>query len=374
MDITVVSCGFPDPQGMPVGRDLLAWAETLVSLGHKITVWVWEPNSNLSNAPMPSWCYYVPSVEYSRSKLRALFRPHAPVALTSWKPPEADVVVAADVPSASLVAGFPRSVATFHNRAGRDMLASRAFKRYYLQATRAERYAARHASAIITFSRRVARTLPRHSYVIPFTCPIPSTPLLPVEAPVAYIMATWSWLPNTRTLSLLAQAWRYVKQHVPGATLLVAGEMPSQLRAVGSEPGILVLGRVHESLEVLSKASLLAFPCPPSTGPKTKVFEALANGLPVLTTPWGAEGLQVGNGEGVVVVKPRAFAQELVKLLQDHDRRLDLGRAGRQAFLERHSPFVAARARLRVFSTLLGSASGSRISNTELPSSNLHDS
>ena len=167
---------------------------------------------------------------------------------------------------------------------------------------------------------------------------------------MAAMMADWSWPPNKQALSSLLNVWPEVVAGVPGARLLLAGRSlkPDE---VGPVPGLKVLGEVSHSLDMLSQTSVVAFPCPATSGPKVKVLEALAYGIPVVTTPAGVEGLQIGPGEGALVAGHQDFAQVLIKALSSPDTRAALGTSGRAAVEKHHSPVSAGRARMEVFAT-----------------------
>lgn len=355
--IAVVSYALPHPEGTSIGRELFAWCEGVVALGHDLQVWAWHSSPNHPSEPLPPWCTYAPFDHYLSppwlEHLHSLIKPHRGIARAGWAPPEGHIAVAADVSSSGAVVPFAHSVSTVHNRAFLDGFVSRRLNRWSVQEARAERWAARRSQVVVTYSDRVARSLPGKVCVVPMAYPIPPAPLPPIDAPIAYIVADWSWSPNLRTLSTLLAAWESVRELVPGAHLLLGGPLPDH--GVGSVPGVKFLGRVGTSAEVLAVASVLAFPCPPSTGPKVKVFEALAYGRPVVTTSWGVEGLLVQEGEGTIVVQARDFANSLAELLRSPERRAALGRAGRAAVQTSHSPLVAARARLDAFADVFGS-------------------
>jgi glycosyltransferase involved in cell wall biosynthesis len=165
------------------------------------------------------------------------------------------------------------------------------------------------------------------------------------------MVADWVWPPNKLALDQLLRSWSDVRRRVAGARLLLAGR-GLQARVAAPESGVEVLGPVASSAAVLAKAAVVAFPCPPSSGPKIKVLEALAHGIPVVTTAAGVEGL-VGATTGAVVVPPdERFGQELAALLLDPARRSALGRAGRAAVIAAHAPRPAARARVEACATL----------------------
>jgi glycosyltransferase involved in cell wall biosynthesis len=183
--------------------------------------------------------------------------------------------------------------------------------------------------------------------------PVPDVPLDPVEEPVAAIVADWRWPPNALSLTWLLEAWAEVRARVKDARLLLAGW---GLGAVGPGDGVEVLGVPAGSRDVLARASVMPFPCPDSSGPKVKVIEALSQGLPVVTTEPGVEGLLLdGRDSGAVVVPRSGFAAALADLLSDPERRVALGRRGRKAMEVRHAPVPAARDRVAVITRLLGS-------------------
>ena len=202
-------------------------------------------------------------------------------------------------------------------------------------------------------SDRVARLLGGKVRAVPIGYALPEEVLVPNESPVAGIMADWSWPPNKRALSSLLEVWPEVVAAVPGARLLLAGRA-LEPEEVGRVPGLRVLGEVRQSVDLLSQLSVLAFPCPATSGPKVKVLEALAYGIPVVTTPAGVEGLQLGPGEGALVAGRRGFAEALIKALLSPESRAALGSSGRAAVEKHHSPVSAGRARVEAFTDGFG--------------------
>jgi glycosyltransferase involved in cell wall biosynthesis len=346
----VVASELPHPEGTAAGRDLWAWCEGIRALGHDLDAWLWRLPASSPDAAPPAWCRYEP-VDVGplwRAHLRGISRPRHDSALGAWEPEPGSVAVADHLWSFAAVARHPRSVATFHYRSRPDALASRDFRLAHLQSLRAERYAGRAASLVLSYSPRVARGLKKTARFVPIAYPVPSAPVPPAEAPVAAMIADWSWPPNRRALSWLLEAWPDVRRAVPSATLLLAGRNSESLR-LGQDRTVNCIGPVESSVEVLSRAAVVAFPCPASSGPKVKVLEALAHGIPVVTTPPGIEGIAVAPGRGVVVADRGGFADALAGLLSDPERRASLGASGRAAVSLGHSPHAAAAARLAAF-------------------------
>jgi glycosyltransferase involved in cell wall biosynthesis len=116
--------------------------------------------------------------------------------------------------------------------------------------------------------------------------------------------------------------------------------------------GVEVVGTVRRSVDFLDRCAVVAFPCPPSSGPKTKVLEALAYARPVVTTPSGAEGVCADASSGVFTARVDHFAGVLSKLLVDPETRSAAGKAGREKVREHHSGTAVAEAKLTAFSQM----------------------
>jgi glycosyltransferase involved in cell wall biosynthesis len=346
--LVVLSRHVPDPDGTAAGRALHALVEGLLAEGHEVSVCSWGPEE--PDAPLPPWCVWrrVDPDPGLGGHLRALLRPRADVLRAGWEPEDDAVAVADDPLSFAAVARASRNAVTFHYLTRLDVAALRRIALRDLQDLRAERRAARRARVVLAYSERVAARLPG-ARAVPIACPVPPEPLPPVEDPVAALLADFRWPPNRASLGRLLACWPEVRARLPAARLLLAGP---GLEAVGPGDGVTALGSVRRSVEVLGRAALVAFPAPASSGPKVKVIEALAHGVPVVTTPAGVEGTAAGGG--AVVAAPHGFAAALADLLADPARRARLGAAGRAAVAAVHAPIPAARARVAALRAGLG--------------------
>jgi glycosyltransferase involved in cell wall biosynthesis len=158
--------------------------------------------------------------------------------------------------------------------------------------------------------------------------------------PIAGLIGTATWAPTRAAIDrLVARVWPLVRREIPDAKLRIAGRGTASLGLQQAE-GVEVLGEVPSAPGFLHDLSLLLYPAPVGSGMKVKVLESIACGLPVVTTSFGAEGVEAGDG--VVVEQDDArLAAAAVSLLRDDLERRQRARAGRSAFLERYTPKVA---------------------------------
>lgn len=331
MRVDLLSRHLPDPEGTAAGRVLQATADGLLGEGVDLRVTSWSPTPPRTQPDWLSWTP-LPAESAWRTRGRALLHPRSDVRLLGWTP--AGTAVADDPLSAPALP--PGGVATVHYATALDVLAMgvRHVRPKDAQDVRAERRVRR--GRVLTYSERVAYWT--GGLAVPAALRIPDAPLPLVDRPVAALVADWGWAPNRVALQHLLAAWAQVR--VPGARLLLAGRGGSPVTA----DGVTWLGEVPDVREVLEQAALLVFPCPGTSGPKVKVLEAAAAGLPVLTTPSGAEGVAT---DALHVTGLPGFAGALQALLADPGRRAAGALRAREQVAAVHGPGPAARARLQ---------------------------
>jgi len=140
------------------------------------------------------------------------------------------------------------------------------------------------------------------------------------------------WHPNEDAVAYFADAiLPRIRADVPGVSLTVVGRNPSaRLREIASRTGICVTGTVDDVRPSMAEAAVYVVPLRAGGGTRLKIFEALAMAKAVVSTTVGAEGLALEPGRHFVAADdPRDFADAVVGLLRDPQRRGALGRAGR---------------------------------------------
>ncbi|MEO7911320.1 MAG: glycosyltransferase family 4 protein [Roseiflexaceae bacterium] len=142
--------------------------------------------------------------------------------------------------------------------------------------------------------------------------------------------------PNVEgALWLAREVWPLVRQLRPNARLTLAGRAPPPAIQALAAPDIHVPGTVDDLRPLYARASLVTAPIFWGSGVRIKILEALACGLPLVTTALAAEGIDLRQGESALFAeRPSEFAAAIAGLLDDAALRVRLGAAGR-ALVER---------------------------------------
>lgn len=247
--------------------------------------------------------------------------------------------------------GLPPSLVHVHFAIRHDRSLPPPWRKDFLWVTElalAERLAARRHRFLVANSPVIAahlrRLAPRaHVVVAPLSLDPVYYGRAPLDGPpVAGIIGTATWVPTADAVRrLVERIWPDVRRQVPGAVLRVAGRRMDTLGLAGAD-GVETVGEVESAASFFRDLSLLLYPIERGSGMKVKVLEALASGVPVVTTRFGAEG--VDGGDGVVVEsEDEKLVAAAVAILRDDAERRQRGDAAHQAFLQRYVPHVATR-------------------------------
>lgn len=165
--------------------------------------------------------------------------------------------------------------------------------------------------------------------------------------PIVLFVGNLSIAHNVDAVEFLAlEIMPLVRRRVPEARLRVVGHgADERMRRIAAEPGIELAGHVPELADAYSGAAVFAAPLRFAAGIQNKIIEAMAAGLPVVTTPTGNRGLGAPAGEALAVAGDAdRLSGEIVGFLEDRARRASIGAAGR-AFVRARFSWSAVRER-----------------------------
>jgi len=124
-----------------------------------------------------------------------------------------------------------------------------------------------------------------------------------------------------------------VRELVPAAHLVICGRRPSAaVLALAKRPGVKVTGQVSDVRPFFDAAELAVVPLRMARGIQNKLLEAMAMGLPCVTSTLAWRGTSIPPGEGVLVAdEPKDFITHIVRILRDAELRGQLSRRARRA-------------------------------------------
>lgn len=154
------------------------------------------------------------------------------------------------------------------------------------------------------------------------------------------------WRPNLEGVRwFLGRVWPAVRKVVPEARLVVGGSNPpSGLERTFSGEGVTFAGRVPDAHAFFASGAAMVVPLLSGGGMRVKILEAMALGVPVVSTRLGATGIEARDGAEIRLAdEPEAMAAACVELLSDPTGAAELGRAGRRCVFARFDADVIAR-------------------------------
>ncbi|MCK4353414.1 glycosyltransferase [candidate division WOR-3 bacterium] len=100
---------------------------------------------------------------------------------------------------------------------------------------------------------------------------------------------------------------------------------------VKRDSGIIVTGTVSDVREYFKKTKIFICPIRLGGGFRGKILEAMASGVPVVSTSLGAYGIPAKDGENILIADSKIdFANKVIKLLQDKELYKRIAKNGRK--------------------------------------------
>lgn len=168
-------------------------------------------------------------------------------------------------------------------------------------------------------------------------------------------LGSLDWRPNLEAVHwFLETVWPLVRQAVPDARFHLGGSNPPQdLPVPAREEGVRFLGRVDDARAFLASGAAMVVPLLSGGGLRVKILEAMALGIPVVSTRLGAAGIGARDGEEILLAdQPDRLARACVTLLSDRERAVSVGLAGRRKVRAAFDADVVARETLAFLETL----------------------
>jgi O-antigen biosynthesis protein len=172
---------------------------------------------------------------------------------------------------------------------------------------------------------------PDRIFLIPNIIPGQKVPAFRSSSKELVFVGGFNWYPNADGIIwFVKKVWPMVIQGVKDARLTIIGSNPTkEIVDLGVVEGVTVAGYVPDTAPFLRNAAVSIAPLRTGGGMKGKINEAMAFGLPVVTTSVGAQGFSAVSGIHMMIEdEPDKFANAIMTLLRDEELRRTIGRNG----------------------------------------------
>jgi glycosyltransferase involved in cell wall biosynthesis len=273
-----------------------------------------------------------------------------------------DVVHAEQLWSGWLIAGVPRSLLNVHHLEVIDREHDRPRswneRKALWQMRRATATLLRRVHNVRFFSPRLSARARAYDssaqhWVVPFALDATHYPPVPLASePTVGLIGSMHWPPSRSAAErLITRVWPRVRAHIPAARLIVAGwGADRHLDGYAGAPGLELRANIEHPREFFSEVAVMAYPPGRGSGMKIKVMEAMAFGVPVVTTAEGVEGLAVEPGvHAHVAEEDDLLADRMVELLRDRSAAQRLREAARALIVDRYNPQIVVDGMMNIY-------------------------
>ena len=132
--------------------------------------------------------------------------------------------------------------------------------------------------------------------------------------------------------------WPLIRARRPAATLAIVGAAPSrEILRLGRLPGVSVTGSVPDVRPFAHDSAVTVAPLRIARGTQNKILEAMAMGIPTVTSPVAARGVDAEPGRHLLTAStPEEYAEAMLRLMEHPAERQELGAAARARVLSHH--------------------------------------
>jgi polysaccharide biosynthesis protein PslH len=151
------------------------------------------------------------------------------------------------------------------------------------------------------------------------------------------------------------EVWPGLHDSRPELVFTIVGRDPAtEVRELRSIAGIEVTGTVDDVRPYYREAIAAIVPLKVGGGSRLKILEAMAAGVPVVSTTLGAEGLDVQNGENILLANTnQELAEAIIRVVESDAQREQLRSGGRALVSARYEWSGLGDALFETYSELL---------------------
>ena len=147
------------------------------------------------------------------------------------------------------------------------------------------------------------------------------------------------YAPNVRAASMLVEEiLPLVRRHRPDADVLLAGARPSRTVRNLAGPGVEISGWVDDIRDAYRSGTVMVAPLIIGAGQQNKILEAMAMGVPCVTTELVNRAIGAEPGVEIFIAgTPEEFAEQILALLDDAELRERVATTARDFVMRNYS-------------------------------------
>jgi polysaccharide biosynthesis protein PslH len=145
-----------------------------------------------------------------------------------------------------------------------------------------------------------------------------------IQFPTVFFIGTLDWFPNQEGLVwFLEKVWLKLLKRNPGIKFHVAGRnAPEWITLLFQKcPNVIYHGEIDDAFEYMQQNAIMIAPLFSGSGMRVKIIEGMAHGKAIVTTTIGAEGINVSNGENIMIEDDEnEFMLRIDELITDREK------------------------------------------------------
>jgi polysaccharide biosynthesis protein PslH len=142
-----------------------------------------------------------------------------------------------------------------------------------------------------------------------------------IKFPSVFFIGTLDWFPNQEGLLwFLEKVWPLVLRNDKNMLISIAGRNAPRwfVNQLNKFPNVNFLGEIEDAHQFIAENAIMIAPLFSGSGMRVKIIEGMALGKTIITTTIGAEGIDVSNGENILIENdPEKFAGWIVELVNN---------------------------------------------------------
>ncbi len=146
-------------------------------------------------------------------------------------------------------------------------------------------------------------------------------------------VGSMQYIPNSEaTIYFATEIFPLIKKEIPDAKFKIIGANPRKdlFEAVKDIDGIEITGKVEDVREYMKDCKVSVCPVKIAGGIQNKILEAMSMGIPVITTPEGAEGIGADENILKVAKTEEEYARQVILLMQNNNLQNEIGYKSRE--------------------------------------------